>query len=54
MADMSYFDSRPKVFEEIAEQVSDRFIDAEAIQFITCVNYRDRPIYRFTDIFPDI
>ncbi len=36
MADMSYFDSRPKVFEEIAEQVSDRVIDAEAIQFITC------------------
>ncbi len=36
MADMSYFDFRPKVFEEIAEQVSDRFIDAETIQFITC------------------
>ncbi len=36
MADMWYFDSRPKVFEEIAEQVSDRGIDAGAVQFIAC------------------
>ncbi len=34
MADMWYFDSRPKVFEEIAEQVSDRVSDAEAVEFI--------------------
>ncbi len=41
MADIWYFDSRPKLhhvpiqsvrmFEEIAEQVSDRVIDAEAV-----------------------
>ncbi len=31
MADMKYFDSRPKVLEEIAEQVSYSGIDAEAV-----------------------
>ncbi len=36
MADMWYFDSRPKVFEEMAEQVNYHVIDAEAIQFIVC------------------
>ncbi len=33
---LEYYDSRTKVFVEIAEQVSDRVIDAEAVQFIAC------------------
>ncbi len=36
MADISYFDSRPKVFEEIAGQVSYCIIDVQAVQFIAC------------------
>ncbi len=36
MADMQYFDSRPKVFEKIAGQVIYCGSDAEAVQFKAC------------------